>query len=95
MDVDYRFLYTVSKPCDRWEWSEGRRLLKRNKTPTVDISSSAEALGLPFSEEDWKVTPIAVRYFIIERYKRDERERREKREMACSIAENLVMVGLN
>jgi len=56
----------VSGLCDRWEWSERRRLLKRKKTPTVDISSSAEALGLPFSEEDWKATPAAVRCSIIE-----------------------------
>jgi len=42
----------VSGLCDRWEWSKRRRLLKRKKTPTADISSSAEALGLPFSEEE-------------------------------------------
>jgi len=40
--------------------------LKRQKAPTVDISSSAEALGLPFSEEDRKATPTVVRHFIIE-----------------------------
>jgi len=49
-----------------WKWSEERRLLKRKKAPTANISSSAEALGLPFSEEDWKATPTAVRHFIIE-----------------------------
>ena len=41
--------------------------MKREETPTVDISSSAEALGLPFSEEDWKATPTVIRHFIIER----------------------------
>ena len=41
--------------------------MRRKKAPTVDISSSAEALGLPFSEEDWKATPAVVRHFIIER----------------------------
>ena len=43
--------------------------MKKRKTVTVDISLSAEALGLPFSEEDWKVTPSSVRRFIIEREK--------------------------
>ena len=43
--------------------------MKRKKASTVDISSSAEALGLPFSEEDWEATPIAVRHFIIGREK--------------------------
>ena len=43
--------------------------MKKKKIPTVDISSSAEALGLPFSEEDWEATPIAVRHFIIEHEK--------------------------
>jgi len=43
--------------------------LRRKKAPAVDISSSAEALGLLFSEEGWGATPIAVRYFIIEREK--------------------------
>ncbi len=41
--------------------------MKRNKTPTVDVSLSAEALGLPFSEESWEATPTEVRHFIIER----------------------------
>ena len=41
--------------------------MRRKKAPTVDISSSAEALGLPFSKEDWEATPIAVRHFTIER----------------------------
>ena len=41
--------------------------MKRKEAPTVDISSSAEALGLPFSEEDWKATPTVIRHFIIER----------------------------
>ena len=44
-------------------------MLKRKKAPTVDISSSAEALGLPFSEEEWKATPTVVRRFIIEHEK--------------------------
>jgi len=43
--------------------------LKRKKAPAVDISSSTEALGLPFSEEDWKATPTVARHFIIEREK--------------------------
>ena len=43
--------------------------LKKKKIPAVDISPSAEALGLPFSEEDWEATPTAVRHFIIEREK--------------------------
>ena len=42
---------------------------KRKKPPTVDISSSTEVLGLPFSEEDWKATPAAVRCFTIENKK--------------------------
>ena len=42
---------------------------KKKKISTVDISSSPEALGLPFSEEDWEATPIGVRHFIIEREK--------------------------
>jgi len=41
-------------------------LLKRKKSPIVDISSSAEALGLPSSEEDWKATPVTIRRSIIE-----------------------------
>jgi len=61
-----RFLDTPSWLCDMWKWSEERRLLKRKKAPTVDISSSTKALGLPFSEEDWKATPTAVRRSIIE-----------------------------
>gem|GEM_PF-1962817 len=40
--------------------------MKRQKALAVDISSSAEALGLPFSEEDWKATPATVRHSIIE-----------------------------
>ncbi len=40
--------------------------MRRKKAPTVDISLSAEALGLPFSEKDWKATPTVVRHFIIE-----------------------------
>jgi len=43
--------------------------LKRKKLLIVDIPSSAEALGLPFSEEDWKAMPTVVRHFIIEREK--------------------------
>jgi len=43
--------------------------LQKRKTVIVDISSSAEALGLPFSEEDWKATPSSVRRYIIEREK--------------------------
>ncbi|MBW1974370.1 MAG: hypothetical protein JRI45_02205 [Deltaproteobacteria bacterium] len=41
--------------------------MKRKKAPAVDISLSAEALGLPFSEESWEATPTEVRHFIIER----------------------------
>ncbi|GAB6163067.1 hypothetical protein JCM12298_22270 [Desulfothermus naphthae] len=43
--------------------------MKKRKTVTVDISSSAEALELPFSEEDWNAIPSSVRRFIIEREK--------------------------
>jgi len=43
--------------------------LERKKAPAVDISSSAEALGLLFPVEDWEATPIAVWHFIIEREK--------------------------
>jgi len=39
------------------------------KIPTVDISSNAEAVGLPFSEEDCEATPTAVKYFIMEHEK--------------------------
>ena len=41
--------------------------MKRKKAPAVDISLSAEALELPFSEESWEATPTEVRHFILER----------------------------
>ena len=50
--------------------------MKRKKAPTVDISLSAEALGLPFSEKDWKATPTVVRHFIIECEKASVKDRK-------------------
>ena len=80
-------MYTVSGLCDRWEWSERRRLLKRKKAPTVDISLSVETLGLPFSKEDWEATPIAVRRFIIEREKASIEDKKTIAELSKCVEE--------
>ena len=62
-------------------------MLRRKKAPTVDISSSTKALGLPFSEEDWEATPIAVRHFIIEREKASIEDKKTMAELSKRIEE--------
>ena len=63
--------------------------MRRKKAPTVDISLSAEALRLPFSEENWEATPTEVRHFIIEREKTIARLSKRVEELERRIEELL------